>query len=42
MNIAYSRTAQSEAETLVAIRIAAMRESLDPVDRFDPKRGSGF
>ena len=38
MNIAYPLTTQSDAETLVAIRIAAMRESLERVDRFDPQR----
>ncbi|HKR46442.1 MAG TPA: GNAT family N-acetyltransferase [Paraburkholderia sp.] len=38
MNIAYADTMQSDADTLVAIRIAAMRESLERIGRFDPQR----
>ena len=38
MNIAFPNTTQSDAGTLVAIRIAAMRESLDRIGRFDPQR----
>ncbi|MDH6151812.1 MULTISPECIES: GNAT family N-acetyltransferase [Paraburkholderia] len=38
MNIAFSDTTESDADTLVAIRIAAMRESLERVGRFDPQR----
>ena len=38
MNIALRNTTQSDADTLVAIRIAAMRESLERIGRFDPQR----
>ncbi|CAE6905528.1 hypothetical protein R69749_08384 [Paraburkholderia domus] len=38
MNIAFPTTTQPDAETLVAIRIAAMRESLERIGRFDPQR----
>ncbi|APA87740.1 GNAT family N-acetyltransferase [Paraburkholderia sprentiae WSM5005] len=38
MNISFATTTQSDAETLVAIRIAAMRESLERIGRFDPRR----
>jgi GNAT superfamily N-acetyltransferase len=38
VNIALRNTTQSDADTLVAIRIAAMRESLERIGRFDPQR----
>jgi GNAT superfamily N-acetyltransferase len=38
VNIAFPNTTQPDAETLVAIRIAAMRESLERIGRFDPQR----
>jgi GNAT superfamily N-acetyltransferase len=38
VNLTYRHTAQSDVETLVGIRIAAMRESLERVGRFDPQR----
>lgn len=38
MNITFVNTTQSDADTLVAIRIAAMRESLERIGRFDPQR----
>ena len=38
MNIAFSDTTRSDTDTLVAIRIAAMRESLERIGRFDPQR----
>ena len=38
MNLTFSPTTQSDADTLVSIRIAAMRESLERVGRFDPQR----
>ncbi|MCC8404518.1 GNAT family N-acetyltransferase [Paraburkholderia sp. MMS20-SJTN17] len=38
MNITFSNTTQSDADTLVAIRIAAMRESLERIGRFNPQR----
>lgn len=38
MHIAFPDTSQSDADTLVAIRIAAMRESLERIGRFDPQR----
>ncbi|MGC7402801.1 GNAT family N-acetyltransferase [Pandoraea pneumonica] len=38
MNLTFRPTTQSDAETLVSIRIAAMRESLERVGRFDPQR----
>ena len=38
MTIALAPTALSDADTLVDIRIAAMRESLERLGRFDPQR----
>lgn len=38
MNIAFTATTQPDADRLVAIRIAAMRESLERIGRFDPQR----
>jgi GNAT superfamily N-acetyltransferase len=38
MNIAFPTTTHSDVDTLVAIRIAAMRESLERIGRFDPQR----
>ncbi|WGY72985.1 GNAT family N-acetyltransferase [Burkholderia cepacia] len=38
MNLTFAPTTQSDAETLVAIRIAAMRDSLERIGRFDPQR----
>ncbi|MBR0825313.1 GNAT family N-acetyltransferase [Bradyrhizobium manausense] len=38
MNLTFSPTTQSDADLLVAIRIAAMRESLERVGRFNPER----
>ncbi|WP_175861741.1 GNAT family N-acetyltransferase [Burkholderia cepacia] len=38
MNLTFPLAAQSDAETLVAIRIAAMRDSLERIGRFDPRR----
>lgn len=38
MHIAFRDTTQSDADALVAIRIAAMRESLERIGRFDPQR----
>jgi GNAT superfamily N-acetyltransferase len=38
MNLTFSSTTQSDADLLVTIRIAAMRESLERVGRFDPQR----
>jgi len=38
VNITFRDTVQSDSETLVGIRIAAMRESLERVGRFDPQR----
>lgn len=38
MNLTFVPTAQADAETLVAIRIAAMRDSLERIGRFDPQR----
>lgn len=38
MNISFAHTTQSDADALVAIRIAAMRESLERIGRFDPQR----
>ncbi|RQS35443.1 N-acetyltransferase [Burkholderia sp. Bp8992] len=38
MNLTFVPTSQSDAETLVAIRIAAMRDSLERIGRFDPQR----
>jgi len=38
VNIASPTTTQPDADTLVAVRIAAMRESLERIGRFDPQR----
>ncbi|PAJ78822.1 GNAT family N-acetyltransferase [Burkholderia ubonensis] len=38
MKLTYASTIRDDAETLVQIRIAAMRESLERVGRFDPQR----
>ncbi|MFP4896970.1 GNAT family N-acetyltransferase [Paraburkholderia sp. EG304] len=38
MNLAFLATARSDADTLVDIRIAAMRESLERIGRFHPQR----
>lgn len=38
MNITYRSTTYEDADDLVLIRIAAMRESLEQVGRFDPQR----
>lgn len=38
MNLTFVPTTQSDAEALVAIRIAAMRDSLERIGRFDPQR----
>ncbi|RDU98027.1 GNAT family N-acetyltransferase [Trinickia dinghuensis] len=38
MDLTFAPTSQSDADTLVAIRIAAMRESLERIGRFDPQR----
>ena len=38
MKLAFPVTIESDAETLVRIRIAAMRESLERIGRFDPQR----
>jgi GNAT superfamily N-acetyltransferase len=38
MQIIFAPTHPSDAEALVAIRIAAMRESLERIGRFDPQR----
>ncbi|KAG8152659.1 GNAT family N-acetyltransferase [Burkholderia catarinensis] len=38
MNLTFPLAARSDAETLVAIRIAAMRDSLERIGRFDPQR----
>ena len=38
MNLTFLSTTQSDADILVAIRIAAMRESLERAGRFDPQR----
>ncbi|VVE69028.1 GNAT family acetyltransferase [Pandoraea anapnoica] len=38
MNLTFSPTSQSDADLLVSIRIAAMRESLERLGRFDPQR----
>lgn len=37
-NPTFSATTHADAETLVSIRIAAMRESLERIGRFDPQR----
>jgi GNAT superfamily N-acetyltransferase len=38
MHLTFSPTTRSDADTLVAMRIAAMRESLERIGRFDPQR----
>jgi GNAT superfamily N-acetyltransferase len=38
VNLAFRATTESDADTLVSIRIAAMRESLERIGRFDPQR----
>lgn len=38
MNLTFPPTTQSDADLLVSIRIAAMRESLERLGRFDPQR----
>ena len=38
MNLIFLPTTRSDADVLVAIRIAAMRESLERAGRFDPHR----
>ncbi|MEK6421533.1 MAG: GNAT family N-acetyltransferase [Burkholderia gladioli] len=38
MRLTYSITTEADADTLVAIRIAAMRDSLSRIGRFDPER----
>ncbi|WP_431825400.1 GNAT family N-acetyltransferase [Burkholderia sp. F1] len=38
MKLTYADTTRDDAETLVHMRIAAMRESLERVGRFDPQR----
>ncbi|WP_323122269.1 GNAT family N-acetyltransferase [Burkholderia alba] len=38
MNIQFAPTAADDADTLVALRIAAMRDSLERIGRFDPER----
>ncbi|MBN3836435.1 GNAT family N-acetyltransferase [Burkholderia sp. Ac-20344] len=38
MNLTFPVATRSDAETLVVIRIAAMRDSLERIGRFDPQR----
>ncbi|VVE84806.1 GNAT family N-acetyltransferase [Pandoraea sputorum] len=38
MNLTFSPTTQSDADLLASLRIAAMRESLERIGRFDPQR----
>jgi ribosomal protein S18 acetylase RimI-like enzyme len=38
MNVTFADTTRSDAETLVQIRIEAMRESLERIGRFDAQR----
>ncbi|CAM2158848.1 GNAT family N-acetyltransferase [Paraburkholderia tropica] len=38
MNLAFPVTTESDADILVSIRIASMRESLERIGRFDPQR----
>lgn len=38
MNVAFANTTSDDVETLVQIRIEAMRESLERIGRFDPVR----
>jgi GNAT superfamily N-acetyltransferase len=38
MNLTFPLATRSDADTLVAIRIAAMRDSLERIGRFDPQR----
>ena len=41
MNLGFEPAHADDAEALVAIRIAAMRESLERLGRFDPQRARG-
>lgn len=38
MNLTYASTTHDDVEALISIRIAAMRESLERIGRFDPQR----
>lgn len=38
MNLSFASTTQADIDTLVQIRVAAMRESLERIGRFDPVR----
>ena len=38
MEVGFARTERGDAETLVRMRIDAMRESLERISRFDPER----
>jgi GNAT superfamily N-acetyltransferase len=38
MKVSFAKAARSDAETLVQMRIEAMRESLQRIGRFDPQR----
>lgn len=38
MKVSFAKAAHSDAETLVQMRIEAMRESLQRIGRFDPQR----
>ncbi|MFM0591670.1 GNAT family N-acetyltransferase [Paraburkholderia dilworthii] len=38
MNLTFATTTHSDADALVQMRIAAMRESLERIGRFDPQR----
>ncbi|RKE36231.1 acetyltransferase (GNAT) family protein [Paraburkholderia sp. BL23I1N1] len=38
MNLSFANTTHADVDTLVEIRIAAMRESLERIGRFDPVR----
>ncbi|WP_258002403.1 GNAT family N-acetyltransferase [Burkholderia sp. WAC0059] len=38
MNLTFATTTHDDAETLVQMRIDAMRESLERIGRFDPRR----
>ncbi|MGA9911175.1 MAG: GNAT family N-acetyltransferase, partial [Paraburkholderia sp.] len=38
MKLAFASTTHNDAETLVQMRIEAMRESLERIGRFDPQR----
>lgn len=39
MSITFSLAAESDFETLLALRMVALRESLERLDHFDPERG---